>query len=51
MASFTDRALRFAIAPARFAIRQSRTNMEALRALQSLHKFRQGHRRGAEPLH
>jgi len=35
MAGFTERALRFATAPARFALRQTRTNIDTLRALRT----------------
>ena len=35
MAGFTERALRFATAPARFALRQTRTNIDTLRALRA----------------
>jgi len=33
MASFSDRAFRLATAPARFALRQTRTNLDTLKAL------------------
>ena len=35
MSSFSQRAFRFATAPARFALRQARTNIDALSALRS----------------